>query len=385
MAKAILEGVNPYLPLPEMVDRWIGVNKTALLHPTPHPPIIGILSLPMGLVDYRTAALIWLGVELLCLTGAIFLLMQWWGARITITRFLFVLAAALGWMPVVEELWLGQFSAMLLLLLLAAWRALAKQQEGKAGAFLGLMLALKFSGWPLLLFLLIRRRWNAVLIAGIVFLLANLIPLFYLGVHGIREYYTKVAPLISEIYRHHEGNLSAWTIGERLFHGFGVNMHFQPLVALPILTKVVTVLVPVCALLLGLRLALKAKSLDTAVGIMTIVGIWINPISWTHYLVLTAVPLAIVAKRLSQEGWPRGNCYSVMGILLSFTIVISSYLALIGSFTDQMAPDGILSAPAVTGFLLLIPVAGLANLAWMVWQCDRKDFRCIENELWIGG
>jgi hypothetical protein len=375
MAKAILEGVNPYLPLPDLIDRWIGVNKTALLHPTPHPPIVGILSLPLGFLDYRSAALTWLGIELLCLTGAIILLMEWWGARITTVRLVIALGAALGWMPVIEELWLGQFSAMLLLLLLAAWSALRKEQDGKAGAFLGLMLALKFSGWPLLLFLLIRRRWNAVIAAGIVFLLANLIPLFCLGIQCVSEYYLKVAPLISEIYRHHEGNLSAWTIGQRVFNGFGVNMYLQPLVASSLLTKAATILIPIGALLSGLWLALKAKSFDTAVGIMTIIGIWINPISWTHYLVLSAIPSAIIAKRLSCEGWPKDRCYRLIGILLSFTIAISTYLALAGHFTNQSTPDGLPVVPFAAGLLILIPVAGLGGLLWMIWRSDQTETR----------
>src|SRR5262245_58336026 len=78
MAKAILNDVSPYLPLPELIDKWIGYNNFGLLHPTPHPPILGLLSLPLGFLSYETAAIVWLIFQVLCLSASIILLLRLW-------------------------------------------------------------------------------------------------------------------------------------------------------------------------------------------------------------------------------------------------------------------------------------------------------------------
>src|SRR5689334_21700425 len=53
LAKSVLSGINPYLPLGELAARWpdfAGCNVFA--HPSPHPPALAILAAPLGLIGY---------------------------------------------------------------------------------------------------------------------------------------------------------------------------------------------------------------------------------------------------------------------------------------------------------------------------------------------
>jgi Glycosyltransferase family 87 len=183
MAKAIRSGINPYLPLPDLAGLWMqaAAPLIPLRHPTPHPPIVGLLSLPLGGFDYRSAALLWLAVELLCLLGAIGLFLRWWGAPVSAATVLFLFGFALGWGPVIEELWLGQLSSCLLLLLLGSWLLIREGGDIRGGVLLGAVVALKLMAWPIVLFLALRRKWNAVLAAGATTALANLAAMVGVG------------------------------------------------------------------------------------------------------------------------------------------------------------------------------------------------------------
>ena len=53
LSRAVLDGVDPYLSLPELALRFLGpLPNSVLQHPTPHPPPVAILSLLLGLISY---------------------------------------------------------------------------------------------------------------------------------------------------------------------------------------------------------------------------------------------------------------------------------------------------------------------------------------------
>src|SRR5262249_62111906 len=104
---------------------------------TPSPPVVGLLSLPFGFLSYQAAAVVWLIFELACLLGSVLLLSRWWGKPIKAGTTAALFGVALGWAPIVEELWLGQLSSCLLLLLLGAWHTLRDERTLKGGAMLG--------------------------------------------------------------------------------------------------------------------------------------------------------------------------------------------------------------------------------------------------------
>src|SRR5262249_34681778 len=135
---------------------------------------------------------------------------------------LMIFIPVLGWTPVIQDLWYGQLNTFLFVLLLCAWLALRDNRYIAGGAVLGGMVALKLAAWPLLLFLVLRRKWSAVFAATAVILTTNLLAIAVLGLTIVKDYYLKVGPMVSSLYRTYEYNISTWTFGNRLFgeHGY---------------------------------------------------------------------------------------------------------------------------------------------------------------------
>jgi Glycosyltransferase family 87 len=382
MAKAMLAGVDPYQTLPELAAKLIqitGDNPFAgpaphLNHPTPHTPFMGLASLPFALVGYETAAALWLIVELVCLAASLALLMRWWGSPVKASNAALLLIAALGWVPVVEDLWFGQVTLCLLLLLTGAWLALRDGKDAPGGALLGGLIALKLTAWPIVLFLALRRRWTAVGAAALTALAANLAAMPLIGFESVKAYYLKVGPALASYYRSHDTNFSAWTLGRRLFAGFGNNFHSSPLLASELLAAVFTILAPAAVLLLGLRAAWKSKNFDTAFGILTGVGILVGPIAWTHYLILALIPMAIVARRLSAMGWPRRMTYQAFCFLAPLSLAQAAYSSAIGLLAANANLNGAPSVPFAAGLITLVPAAALVGMLWLLWRLDGVEF-----------
>src|SRR5262245_10385641 len=167
MAKAILSGVNPYLPVPELARIWLPESDYhTIKHPSLHPPIAGLLCLPLGLLSYRQASLIWLAFELICLTAAILLILRWLSQPMKPLFVVTALFLALGFTPVMYELKYGQLNACMLVLLIGSWLTLRSGKEWTGGTLLGAVIALKWIAWPIILFLMLRRRWKSVIAAG---------------------------------------------------------------------------------------------------------------------------------------------------------------------------------------------------------------------------
>ena len=99
----------------------------------------------------------------------------------------------------------------LLLLLSGSWLSLKQSKDRRAGALLGLSLALKLMGLPILLFLAIRRRWGAVLPAVVTVAVANLFCVPLMGLSPVLKYYFIAPPRQTS----HCGQLDGDSLTER--------------------------------------------------------------------------------------------------------------------------------------------------------------------------
>lgn len=371
MAKAILTGVNPFLPLPELASQLMGIpNYFVLVHPTPHPPIVGLLSLPFGLLSYEKAAVAWLFFELGCLLASVLLLLRWWGVTLNMGRELVLFGFALVWGPVLEELWCGQLGSCLLLLLLIAWLSLRAEKEALGGAMLGGLIALKLMAWPIVIFLALRRKWNGVMAAATVVVTANLLAMFVIGADRLWDYYFKVGPSVTSIYRSWDSNYSAWTWGGRLFAGSGYHFSAPPLWASTPLAQFCTYAIPVAVLLLGLGLALRARRFDTAFGLLVGTGILVSPVAWPHYLIFVSIPLVIIARRLWVMGFPRELSYLTLGLCMLLSLTGNFLADGARLFASRTTPEGIPVVPFTAAALTLTPAVALLGLLWLICRLD---------------
>lgn len=376
MAKAILNGVNPYLPLPELASRWVieANDYNGLKHPTPHTPFIGILSIPLGFLNYKAAAMVWLGFEIVCLFIVVSLLCRWWKRKpVSIKLRVAVLLFSLGWLPITEDIWFGQLSICLLLLLTGTWLALQKKCDWLAGSLLGGVFALKLIAWPLIFYLILCKKWRSVLAAGTVISLANLLAIIVIGKYNVMNYYFEVVPQIATLYKSMDANISAWTIGHRFFSGFGTSLLILPFWQAPSLAKGLTYFIPLIILAIGLRIALMAKSFDSSFSVLIGISILVSPIVWTHYLILAVIPIIVLIQRLFVAGLPRSVCYVTFCLLLSLMVNNLGYVQLSLLFSTHSSQEGVAIVPFTAGLFTLIPFAALIVILWLLWQLETKS------------
>ncbi len=376
LARAVLAGVNPYIPLSGLADRFIGpLPNPVFPHPTPHPPPVAIISLPLGLLTYEQAAVAWLLFEIAGLVVAVHLLLRELGRRPGLLLTLYVGLLVLGWNPFLDDLTVGQLMVPLLVLLILSWRDLRSGRAIRGGVFLGCVVALKLLAWPVVLWLLLRRNWRAAGAALVTVLAANAAAALLMGPDRVAHYYTAAGPAVSALYRAYDANISAWTIGWRVFEGTGaavvMGLAAPPLVAAPEMAGVVSLVIPLVLLGLGLALALRARTFDGAFSILICVSILVNPVAWAHYLTLAAIPIVCAIRRLWVLGLLRGEAYIliIVGLLMAIAPRHLRALALltIGSEPGTAAP----TVPFVIGWLPFIPtLAAMLGLLWLAWRLD---------------
>jgi hypothetical protein len=371
LAKAMIQGGDPYLPLPELARIWMSyANYTALDHPTPHPPVFGLFAVPFALLSYEKAAVLWLFFELGCLLASVALLHRWWRGAARPGWIAVWFAFALGWTPVAQDLWFSQLSCFLLLLMIGAWLSLREGRDAMGGTLLGGLMAFKLLAWPVVLYLVLRRRWRGVIAYGVVWSAAHLIAVAVTGLDSVRDYYLKIGPQLASYYRPHDSNFSAWTWGHRLFIGGGENFIAQPLWPSDLLAKFFIPVIPALILAAGLWLAGRAKQFDTSFGILVCVAVLVSPIAWTHYLMFASIPILIIARRLRMMDWPRKLTVLAFVLWLSLSMSQAVYAVAALMLGYRVTADGVTVVSFPVWLLTMFPAFALCALSWVVWRSD---------------
>ena len=100
MAGAAAHGLNPYLPPNELAQRFaVHLAGATFPHPSPHPPPVAVLFLPLSVLDYSTAAYVWLAIGLASVVVSVYILMTESGARFPLWSVLLAAVAMLSWPP----------------------------------------------------------------------------------------------------------------------------------------------------------------------------------------------------------------------------------------------------------------------------------------------
>lgn len=363
MGKAIHDGISPYLPLSELAALWLP-EWHPYPYPSPYTPFVAALSTGITAIGYRGAVMLNFWMEVLSFAVLTVLLLRWWGGPWY--RWEKLLAVILLWTcsPITVDLRCGQMMAMLALVLVAAWLALRDGRDTWGGALLGLFVAIKLITWPLLLFLILRQRWRAVAAAGVVVLVANLAGLATLGVPTVLDYYTRVGGTAAGIWRGYEANLSSWSWGDRIFRGVGWGYRLDPLINWPWAAAVGTWILPVLLLGVAMILAHRARTFDTAFGLLCAASIFLSPVSWSFYALLAIVPVAVLLKRLAERK-AAAEVWGLTGIFLAMLIAPPDFSPQVArAFGDPK------TVTFAAGLFTQLPNLGLLGLVWILCRTD---------------
>lgn len=276
-AKALLEGRNIYYD----------TGHSAV---SSNPPFFTVLISPLGLMEgilaYKVYALtmLFVSVGYMAWMADDLRLRAGWAISATVMLLLS--------MPLLTTLSLGQIYPVLALGLVTVWIADRRDKPIAAGSALGLVITLKPSLVPVLLWPLVRRRWGmlgasiasgaAVILAGtiVVGLGMTLDWLRFVATRGIDEVWT---------------NASLPGQADRLFRE---NEFAEPIAVLPWMVP--------AALVLGIGLVLltaaKARR-DPEMGLWALVAasLLTSPVAWENYLVLLGPGILLL---IARGRWP---------------------------------------------------------------------------------
>ncbi len=370
LAKAVVVGESPYQPVNLLSQRYLGA-QSLFPHPSPHPPPVALLFLPLSILSYRTAAVLWLWLQLACLALSIYLLARGSGVRFSPWAALVVAAVLPVWYPVRDDLRWGQLNLLLLLALAGARLALVSGRSATAGLLVGLSVTVKLFTWPLVLLLLLRSDWRAL--RGVVFtiVLGYGISGWVVGFDRIPEYFGRVVPEVTRLYQASVANMSAWSVGSRLFSGTGTPLHAfvvaPPLARWEEAAVAVSVVVAAAVLVVAGWVARRQGSVDAALGITVCSSILVSPLAWPHYEVLLLLPATYVVRWLASRGLPskETNSALVVGMLLLLSVNEWTVPALMltGQWPATSWPVALPFAPAL---FTLGPTAAVAALGSLV-------------------
>ena len=263
-ARALLDGA-PIYPAPTRDNIVLG-------NPAVYPPVFVLASVPLALLPVTLAAWLWFVALGAAVFGAMWILgVRDWRCHVL----------ALTSPVVVHGLVYGNLTVLLVLLIALAWRY--RNRAPIAGVALGAAIAGKLFVWPLLVWLLLTRRflaaaWTAG--AAVAFVLG---AWALIGFEGFRAY-PKLLRVVQDVYAARSISLS--TVAAAL--GASVTV-----------AVVVAGVAGIACIAVAAWLARRPDGERRAFAVVVGACILASPIVWPNYAALLLVPIAITWPRLA--------------------------------------------------------------------------------------
>jgi hypothetical protein len=351
LARAIRDGADPYVPVSTLAERYAApIGFMDKPHPTPHPPTVGIILLPVAWLSYPVAATTWFVVELACLMAAVQLLAV--ANQVPLRARMVPLVALMlaAWPAIVLELGLGQLTIPILALLAGAQLALERSRPKLAGALIGMSLLLKPLAWPVVIVLALYRDWRAALAAAATTFAGYLVAGAVIGFDRLVRYMTVVLPEVSASMLFEPTNTSLWAVAPRVVGSTSsLGAGLLPLLA---------------ALTLFGWILVRRPRRSVAVGAATAASAVLSPIAWQFYVVLGAQSVLDLGNAVARRGFRRMELIAAFGV--GVLLIMSWHLwLLISTVATQWLPSRfaelVLFGPALAIVLLILLVGVLTD------------------------
>jgi hypothetical protein len=260
-ARAVLHGHSPYpAATPAGVSHF---NKFV------YPPATAFLFAPFAGLP------LWLAQSTMLVLGVVCIFAALWLLNVRDWRCYGIAAIS---SPAVNSFALGAVTSFMLVGVAAAWRYRNRPVAG--GALVGMTAVAKLFLWPLGLWLLVTRRFRAVMVAEITALVLLVAGWAAIGFAGMRTY-----PHLLRVLSQVEQDKS-----------------YSPVALLHLSGSAADTLTVALSALLVLAVVLAARGADgdrRALALAVIGALLVTPIVWLHYFLLLLVPIALYRPRLS--------------------------------------------------------------------------------------
>jgi hypothetical protein len=389
-ARNVLEGRPAYLLLSDALSLYYpkaqgGREPAPTFTWNAHPPTSVLAVIPLGLLDYPEAGILWSILGLAAFSASLALILRELRFPVAAWSIFPVVALGLSCSPLRNQIIQGQWSAQLLLLLTLAWVAHRRGHNAWAGFWVGTAAALKLFPIFFLVYFAVLRHWRAVIAGAAWTLASSAATVAVLGVDAYRDYATRVLPTL----RHFQ---SGWVNASIL--GFWLKdfvtgaehygMYAEPVVSAPLLAcaGVAVSLAAVIAVwyfyVNKLRVNKSPRYQDLGYSLTVVTVLLLSPICWDHYLLLLAMPLAIIWAGLGRSTLQR--CLFLMLVLVLWVNPMGHWrlggVDLVGDWPDfdHVPPRTyIIHRPLFSLlFLSLHFYALVASYLWLIFLARRE-------------
>jgi hypothetical protein len=310
-AHAIAEG-TPLYP-------WLGGARTfdEVGYVNPYPPLIGIALAPLAaMFDYYTARWLWLAASAGCL--ALAAVLTWRASGLSRQwRSIWAWVPAFALLPwALISLAIGQFSAVLFLLISVAFSAYLQGRWRWAGGSIGLGAALKLTPALLLVYWGLRREWLPLTTGLALGGSLGVLSLLIVGPGAYVDYFTQVVPVFRSIDAI-PGNVSLVGFWSKLLIP---NPYTEPIIALPwagpslIVASTVGVLVGTAYAVVCVPQ--DAEGMRRSYALTVAAMLLVTPMNGAYNLVIAAVPLTVATAVCNERGGRTQAVIAVLTLLL---------------------------------------------------------------------
>ena len=298
-ALALRHGEDPYLPIHDLVARYLHPPEEMLRHHILpggnwHPPFKVAITVPFTYLSYRTAGVIWEILSAMCIALALAMFGRelGWSRRVAIVAGISACA-----LPVAQiDLSAGQLNGPILLLLVLTWRSMRRSEGTRGGAWLGFAAALKFFPAFMALPLLAMGRRRAFAIAVVTTIVLTGAGLLAAGPATAGGH---LGALRNEGFSYWEtspANLSWWGFASRWLTSNG----WVSGADLPVASQALAIIGAGAFALLALRAPDGATGERFWAAVPLMLLAW--PIVWNHYLLLAAPWVVLAVRRALDDG-----------------------------------------------------------------------------------
>jgi alpha-1,2-mannosyltransferase len=309
-----------------------------------NPPVWTVLISPLGLLEPLTAYRVFVLISLVIVVAYLSWTVE--GLRLRPGWTAVGVAMLLLSSPLLATLALGQVYPVLTLGLVASWMADRRERQEVSGAALGLVVALKPSLLPVLLWPIVRRRWRALVAALVSGAVVTLVGVVVLGPGTTFDY---IGVLRDRSVSAYWDNASLPAAGARLFTE---NSYAQNIATLPWMVPVGYALGIAAIFLTAMRVR---HGPEVGLWVLVSASLLASPIAWHNYLVLlgpgvllllargmAAPAFLLLALQSIPAQWPllwneRGTVAASLAMTLYLYILLAHWLALLAATKKRAA------------------------------------------------
>ena len=218
------------------------------------------------------------------------------------------------WYPFLSHLALGQWSVLIAASVFGGWALLKKDYHRLAGSLFGFATALKLFPGLIGLYLLIQRRWNALIYMILIFFVFTTISYLVVGAENFWVFVFEDMPNNKDRFIAYYLNHSIWASIQRLLVK---NIWVMPLIHSPVTARIIGILLSIFLIFLlifGLIKLPNDNDRDIGFSSICVSMLLLNPLNWGHSFVLLILPILVLLKEILKNSTP--------GLIFAFTIAL---------------------------------------------------------------